>query len=74
MRNAGLEEAQAETKISRRNVKNLRFSDDTTLMAKSEEDLKSLFMNVQFSSVAQSSLFVTPWTTAGQGTLSITNC
>ena len=43
-------------------------------MAKSEEDLKSLFMNVQFSSVAQSSLFVTPWTTAGQGTLSITYC
>jgi len=51
MRNAGLEEVQAETKISRRNIKNLRFSDDTPLMAKSEEDLKSLFMNVQFSSV-----------------------
>ena len=42
MRNAGLEEAQAGIKIARRNIKNLRYSDDTTLMAESEEELKSL--------------------------------
>ena len=41
MRNAGLEEAQAEIKIARRNIKNLRYVDDTTLMAESEEELKS---------------------------------
>ena len=44
MRNAGLEEAQAGIKIARRNINNLRFADDTTLMAESEEDLKSLLM------------------------------
>ena len=42
MRNAGLEEAQAGIKISGRNINNLRYADDTTLMAESEEDLKSL--------------------------------
>ena len=42
MRNAGLEEAQAGIKISRRNINNLRYADDTTLMAESEEELKSL--------------------------------
>ena len=42
MRNAGLEEAQAEIKIAGRNINNLRYADDTTLMAKSEEELKSL--------------------------------
>ena len=42
MRNAGLEEAQAEIKISRRNINSLRYADDTTLMAESEEELKSL--------------------------------
>jgi len=47
MRNAGLEEAQAEIKIARRNINNLRYADDTTLMAESEEELKSLLMNVQ---------------------------
>ena len=46
MRNAGLREAQAGIKIARRNIKNLRYADDTTLMAKSEE-LKSLLMNVK---------------------------
>ena len=45
MRNAGLEEAQAGIKISRRNINNLRYADDTTLMAESEEELKSLLMN-----------------------------
>ena len=47
MRNAGLEEAQAGIKISGRNINNLRYADDTTLMAESEEDLKSLLMKVK---------------------------
>ena len=47
MRNAGLEEAQAGIKIARRNINNLRYSDDTTLMAESEEELKSLLMKVK---------------------------
>ena len=46
MRNAGLEEAQAGIKIAGRNINNLRYADDTTLMADSEEDLKSLLMKV----------------------------
>ena len=47
MRNTGLEEAQAGIKIARRNINNLRHADDTTLMAESEEDLKSLSMKVK---------------------------
>ena len=47
MRNAGLEEAQAGIKIARRNINNLRYADDTTLMAESEEKLKSLLMKVK---------------------------
>ena len=47
MRNAGLYEAQAEVKFSRRNINNLRYVDDTTLMAESEEELKSLLMKVK---------------------------
>ena len=50
MRNAGLEEAQAGIKISRRNINNLRYADDTTLMAESEEELKSLLMKVKLES------------------------
>ena len=46
-RNAGLEEAQAGIKISGRNIHNLRYADDTTLMAESEEELKSLLMKVR---------------------------
>ena len=46
-RNAGLEEAQAGIKISRRNINNVRYADDTTLMAESEEELKSLLMKVK---------------------------
>ena len=46
MRNAGLEEAQAGIKIAGRNINNLRYADDTTLMAESEEELKRLLMNV----------------------------
>ena len=47
MRNAGLEETQAGIKIARRNINNLRHTDDTTLMAESEEELKSLLMKVK---------------------------
>ena len=47
MRNAGLDEAQARIKIAGRNIDNLRYADDTTLMAESEEELKSLFMKVK---------------------------
>ena len=47
MRNAGLDEAQAGIKIAMRNIDNLRYADDTTLMAESEEDLKSLLMKVK---------------------------
>ena len=47
MRNAGLDEAQARIKIAGRNINNLRYADDTTLMAESEEELKSLFMKVK---------------------------
>ena len=46
MRNAELDEAQAGIKIARRNIKNLRYADDTTLMAESEEELKNLLMKV----------------------------
>ena len=47
MRNAGLEEAQAGIKIAERNINNLRYTDDTTLMAKCEEELKGILMNVK---------------------------
>ena len=52
MRNAGLEEAQAGIKIARRNINNLRYADDTTLMAESEEELKRLLMKVKESEKA----------------------
>ena len=50
MRNAGLEETQAGIKIARRNINNLRYADDTTLLAESEEELKSLLMKVKVES------------------------
>ena len=50
MRNAGLDEAQAGIKIAGRNINNLRYADDTTLMAESEEDLKSLLMKIKVES------------------------
>ena len=50
MRNAGLEEAQAGIKISGRNISNLRYADDTTLMAESDEELKSLLMKLKVES------------------------
>ena len=51
MRNAGLEEAQAGIKVARRNINNLRYADDTTLMAESEEELKSLLMKEESEKV-----------------------
>ena len=50
MRNAGLEETQAGIKIARRNISHLRYADDTTLMAESEEELKHLLMKVEMES------------------------
>ena len=47
MRNAGLDEAQARIKVTRKNINNLRYADDTTLMAESEEELKSFLMKVK---------------------------
>ena len=47
MRNAGLDEAQSRIKIARRNINNLRYADDTTLMAESEEEIKSLLMKAK---------------------------
>ena len=57
MRNAGLGEAQTGIKIARRNINNLRYADDTTLMAKSEEELKSLLMKVKEESEKVGSTF-----------------
>ena len=51
MRNAGLDEAQARIKIARRNISNLRYADDTTLMAESKEELKSLLMKKESEKV-----------------------
>ena len=50
MRNAGLEEAQARIRIARRNINNLRYADDTTLMAEHKEELKNLLMKVKVES------------------------
>ena len=50
MRNAGLDEAQARIEIARKNINNLRYADDTTLMAENEEELKSLLMKVKVES------------------------
>ena len=52
MRNAGLEKAQAGIKIARRNINNLTYADDTTLMAESKEELKSLLMKVRVNKLA----------------------
>ena len=57
MRNAGLEEAQAGIKIAGRNINNLRYADDTTFMAESEEELKSLLMKVKEESEKVGSAF-----------------
>ena len=77
MRNAGLEEAQAGIKIARRNINHLRYADDTTFMAESEEELKSLLMKVKEESEKVGLKFnihktkimtsgpITPWQTDG---------
>ena len=57
MRNAGLEAAQAGIKTAGKNLNNLRYADDTTLMAESEEELKSLLMKVRVKKLASSSTF-----------------
>ena len=76
MRNTGLDEAQAGIKIAGRNIKNLRYADDTTLLVENEEELKSLLMKVKEESEKVQSLshvysFVTPWTIACQALLSM---
>ena len=71
LRNAGLEEAQAGIKIARRNINNLRYADDTTLMAESEEELKRLLMKVKVKSLSRVRLFVTPQNIAYQAPLSM---
>ena len=85
MRNAGLDEAQAGIKISRRNINNLRYADDTTLMAESEEELKSLLMkvkeesekvglklNIQKTKIMASSP-ITSWQTYGEAVETVTD-
>ena len=56
MQNAGLDEAQAGIKIARRNIDNLRYADDTTFMAESEEELKTLLMKVKWKEIQEESL------------------
>ena len=84
MRNAGLEEAQAGIKIARRNINNLRYADDTTLMAESEEELKSLMkvkeesekvglkLNIQKTKIIASSP-ITSWQIDGETMETVTN-
>ena len=85
MRNAGLDEAQAGIKIARRNINNLRYADDTTLMAESEEELKSLLMkmkeesekgglklNIQKTKIMASGL-ITSWQIDGETTQTVTH-
>ena len=85
MRNAGLEEAQARIKIAGRHINNLRYADDTTLMAESEEELKSLLMkvkeksekvglklNIQKTKIMASSP-ITSWQTDGEAVETVTD-
>ena len=70
MRNAGLEEAQAGIKTARRNINKLRYADNTTLMAESEEELKSLLMKVKEESKNSGKIMasspITPWQIDGE--------
>ena len=66
MRNAGLEETQAGIKIAGRNINNLRYADDTTLMAESEEALKSLLMKVKVETKIMASGPITSWEIDGE--------
>ena len=85
MRNAGLEETQAGIKIARRNINNLRYADDTTFMAESEEDLKSLLtkvkeesekvglkLNIQKTKIMASSP-ITSWETDGETVVTVSD-
>ena len=72
MRNAGLEETQAGIKIARRNINNLRYADDTTLMAESEEELKSLLMKVKEESEMASGP-ITSWQIDGETVETVTD-
>ena len=85
MRNAGLDEAQAEIKIARRNISNLRYADGTTLLAESEDELKSLLMkvkqesenvdlklNIQKTKIMASSL-ITSWEIDGEAVETVTD-
>ena len=84
MRNPGLEEAQAGIKIAGKNINNLRYADDTTLMAESEEELQARTLEwvaisfskawkwkVKVKSLSRAGLLVTPWTAAYQAPLSM---
>ena len=85
MRNAGLEETQAGIKIARRNINNLRYADDTTLMAESEEELKSLLMKVKVESekvglklnIQKTKIMasgpITPWQIDGETIVTVTD-
>ena len=73
MQNARLDEAQAGIKIAERNINNLRYADDTTLIAESKEELKNLLLKVKVQSLSRVWLLATPWTAARRASLSITN-
>ena len=84
MRNAGLKEAQAGIKIAGRNINNLRYADDTTLMAESEEELKTLLMkeesekvgfklNIQKTKIMASDL-ITSWEIDGETVETVSDC
>ena len=71
IRNASLDEAQVGIKIAGRNINHLRYADDTTLMAESEKELKSLLMKVKVELLSHVQLLATPWTAAHQAPLSM---
>ena len=79
MRNAGLDEAQAENKIAERNTNNLKYTDDTTFMAESEEELKSLLMKAKEESEKASLKLkkqspITSWQIDGKTMETVTDC
>ena len=73
MRNTGLEEAQAGIKIARRNINNLKYADDTTLMAENEEELKNLFRRVKEESEKVGSALTTSWQIDGETVETVTD-
>ena len=72
MQNAGLDKSQAGIKIARRNINNLRYADDTTVMAESEEELKSLLINIQKTKIMASSP-ITSWRIEGEKVEAVVN-